>query len=87
MGRGWGTQAGPGPGMLFLGEQRGGRVREGRAGAKLEVQAPALLLAHRQVAPRSRSPSPDSTVRMGARGPGVPALSLGEVGVLAQPFG
>lgn len=51
------------------------------------VQAPALLLAHGQVAPRSRSPSPDSTMWMGARGPGVPALSPGGVGMLAQPFG
>lgn len=62
-------------------------VREGKAGAKLGVQAPALLLAHGQVTPRSRSPSPDSTMWMGARGPGVPALSPGGVGVLAQPLG
>lgn len=89
MGRGWGTQAGPGPGTLFAGEQRGGGVREGRAGTKLGVQAPALLLApqcdHGQVAPCSWSPSPDSAVRTGARwGPGVPAPAPGGVGVLAQ---
>lgn len=90
MGRGWGTQAGPGPGMLFAEQRRGGGL--GRAGLVpnwgcMGVQAPALLLAHGQVAPRSRSPSPDSTMWMGARGPGVPALSPGGVGMLAQPFG
>lgn len=90
MGRGWGTQAGPGPGTLFAGEERGEGLG-GAAGTQGGVRAPALPLG-RPRAGRTllwvSPPAPCGGAGGGTGGPcSIPALRPDNPGAAPKPWG